>query len=201
MAPRRRPIASSGRRAYSVVVSWGGASVLLASQLGLSVEALGNLFDRVLTTGTRVATPAKDSDNEKVGRDDQSSIHGITLKLQASEGVLLFLVREISGARPANYDYPNREPIECLTLTQSSTGINAAIALPIRGSYSRLLPIKWESGKTRWMSFLNACKTYARRGIRPVVQTGGTYLGLFAVRPSNMIHGLDVLVYNFAVIR
>jgi hypothetical protein len=45
--------------------------------------------------------------------------------------------------------------------------------------------------------YLNACKTYAKRGSQPVVQEGGVYLGLFGVRPAGE-GGLDVLVYNFA---
>jgi len=173
------------------------ASVLLAQQLGLSVEALGNLFDRVLTTGTRVHLD--EDKGEKTGtRDDESSIHGITLKLQTSEGVLLFLVREISGAKPLSYDYPNQDHGEIQSFDTIEYWHQRGFRLTDTRFYARTLADHMGVSKSEMDVFLGACKTYARRGIRPVVQTGGTYLGLFAVRPSNALHGLDVLVYNFA---
>lgn len=166
------------------------ASVLLAQQLELSVEALGNLFDRVLTTGTRAPTVGENQEN------DDGSIHGITLKLQTSEGVLLFLVREISGGMPMAHDYPETHGYQ--TFDTVEYWHQRGYRLTDTRFYARTLADHMGVTKSEMDVFLGACKTYARRGIRPVVQTGGTYLGLFAVRPSNALHGLDVLVYNFA---
>lgn len=169
------------------------ASVLLAGQLGISVEALGYLFDRVLTTGTR-----QPSEDDEKAADDESSEHGITLKLQTSEGVLLFLVREISGAKPSSYDYPDRVQTSVPNFDTVDYWHQRGYRLTDIRFYSRTFADHMGVSKNEMDVFLGACKPYARRGVRPVVQTGGTYLGLFAVRPSNSLHGLDVLVYNFA---
>lgn len=48
--------------------------------------------------------------------------------------------------------------------------------------------------------FLLSCKTFSKRGTRPVVQSCGAYVGLFGVTPSEdtSTKGIDVLTYGFA---
>jgi len=171
------------------------ASVLLAQQLGMSVESLGELFDRVMTTGTRLST--EDGD-ELQKPDDESSIHGITLKLRTSEGVLLFLVRELGNGQPMSIDYPkmNQEPQS--DFDTADYWLERGYRLTETRFFSRTLADHMGVAKGEMDVFLSACKTYAKRGSRPVVQTGGTYLGMFGVRPTTAGHGIDVLVYNFA---
>lgn len=172
------------------------ASILLAQQLNISVEGLGYLFDRVMTTGTRV--PTLEDTNEKGSRDDESSIHGITLKLQASEGVLIFLVRELGTGKPAALDYPNRDHSEVAGFDSVDHWLERGFRLTDTRFFSKTLADHMGVAKGEMDIFLSACKTYAKRGNRPVVQTRGTYLGLFGVRPTSASHGLDVMVYNFA---
>lgn len=172
------------------------ASVLLSQQLGMSVESLGELFDRVMTTGTRSMT-AEDGD-EREHRDDESSIHGITLKLHNSEGVLLFLVRELGNGQPMSLDYPKMSQETQPDFDSVDYWLERGYRLTETRFFSRTLADHMGVGKGEMDVFLSACKTYAKRGSRPVVQTGGTYLGMFGVRPTTAGHGIDVLVYNFA---
>ncbi|ORX38480.1 hypothetical protein BD324DRAFT_649847 [Kockovaella imperatae] len=167
------------------------ASVLLARQLGTSVESLGELFDRVMTTGTRIPVP-----DAAATSDDSSSIHGITLKLHASEGVLLFLVREIGKGLPLAVDYPKMNQDTPGNFDTVDWWLERGYRLTETRFFSRTLADHMGVGKGEMDVFLSACKTYAKRGSKPVVQSGGTYLGLFGVRPTDST--LDVLVYNFA---
>ncbi|OCF39031.1 hypothetical protein I317_07168 [Kwoniella heveanensis CBS 569] len=180
------------------------ASVLLAQQLDLSVESLGAMFDRVLTTGTRLPEERseKSAEEGKAGGmkgDDESSIHGITLRMHASEGVMLFLVREIGDGQPAAWDNPNADKGQL----RSSDTVDSYTARGYRMAetrfFSKAMADHFGVSKPEMDVFLSACKTYAKRGTRPVVQSGGAYLGLFGVRPTGTsMGGLDVLVYNFA---
>jgi hypothetical protein len=176
------------------------AAVQLAHSLDLSVDSIGVLFDRVLQTGTKAITP---EEVEKMGYPypaDEESVHGITLRLGTSEGVMVFLAREIGKGKPKSADFPNRQ-------------IQAGA--PETDTVQHYLENGWRLAETRFFSksladamgvnkpemdiFLSACKTYAKRGTQPVVQEGGVYLGLFGVRPTGSHDGgLDVLVYNFA---
>lgn len=174
------------------------ACVLLSHQLDLSVESLGVMFDRVLTTGTRQQSPADKANDEKnMKADDESSIHGITVHLTASEGVMLFIVRTIGGGAPASHDMPSMDK----QVGVSSDNIDSYLARGYRLTetrfFSKTLADNMGVSKQEMDVFLSACKTYAKRGTRPVVQAGGAYLGLFGVRPASD-NGLDVLVYNFA---
>ncbi|GMK59234.1 hypothetical protein CspeluHIS016_0702490 [Cutaneotrichosporon spelunceum] len=175
------------------------ACVLLAHQLDLSIESLGVMFDRVLTTGTRQQNPANSTigDEKNVKADDESSIHGITVHLTASEGVMLFIVRTIGHGRPASHDVPASEK----QLGYSSDNVDSYLARGYRLTetrfFSKTLADNMGVSKQEMDVFLSACKTYAKRGTRAVVQSGGAYLGLFGVRPTSE-NGLDVLVYNFA---
>lgn len=172
------------------------ASVLLAQQLGMSVESLGELFDRVMTTGTRSPSP-EDGDDIK-HRDDESSIHGITLKMHNSEGVLLFLVRELGNGQPSSVDHPKSNQDSPSNFDTVDYWLERGYRLTETRFFSRTLADHMGVAKGEMDVFLSACKTYAKRGTRPVVQTGGTYLGMFGVRPTTAGHGIDVLVYNFA---
>lgn len=173
------------------------ACVLLAHQLDLSVESLGVMFDRVLTTGTRQNDLGKKDDEKNATNDDESSIHGITVHLQTSEGVMLFIVRSIGSGKPASHDVPSAEK----QLGASNDNIDSYLARGYRLTetrfFSKTLADNMGVSKQEMDLFLSACKTYAKRGTRPVVQAGGAYLGLFGIRPASD-NGLDVLVYNFA---
>jgi hypothetical protein len=170
------------------------ACVLLAHQLDISVESLGVMFDRVLTTGLHEQDKS-DKLDEKKG-DDESSIHGITLHLNSSEGVMLFIVRTIGDGTPAAHDLPGNDK-----LVPSNDNVDSYLARGYRLAetrfFSKTLADNMGVSKPEMDVFLSACKTYAKRGTRPVVQAGGAYLGLFGVRPASD-GGLDVLVYNFA---
>ena len=169
------------------------ASVLLARQLDMSVESLGELFDRVMTTGTRIPMP---DNSGEAKTDDSSSIHGITLKLHASEGVLLFLVREIGKGLPLAIDYPKMNQDTDGNFDTVDYWLERGYRMTETRFFSRTLADHMGVGKSEMDVFLSACKTYAKRGSKPVVQSSGTYLGLFGVRPTDST--LDVLVYNFA---
>jgi hypothetical protein len=173
------------------------AAVQLAHSLDLSVDSIGVLFDRVLQTGTKT-TPSEEKTFPNP--NDEESVHGITLRLGTSEGVMCFLAREIGKGKPKLADLPSRE---------------RPANLPETDTVQHYLENGWRLAETRFFSksladamgvskpemdiFLSACKTYAKRGTQPVVQEGGVYLGLFGVRPTGLHDGgLDVLVYNFA---
>ncbi|KAK4688817.1 hypothetical protein P7C73_g1293, partial [Tremellales sp. Uapishka_1] len=183
------------------------ASVLLAQQLDLSVESLGVMFDRVLTTGTKVASLEEENRKEKqledgLSGDDESSIHGITLKMTASEGVMLFVVREIGDGLPAAHDVApknERSLYRHKSVDKVEDYTQRGFRMAETRFFSKTLAERMGVSKPEMDVFLSACKTYAKRGTRPVVQTSGAYLGLFGVRPTGTaVGGLDVLVYNFA---
>jgi hypothetical protein len=175
------------------------ACVLLAHQLDLSIESLGVMFDRVLTTGTRQQNPADKAlgDEKNVKGDDESSIHGITVHLTASEGVMLFIVRTIGHGSPASHDLPSAEKQFGVSPDNIDSYLARGYRLTETRFFSKTLADNMGVSKQEMDVFLSACKTYAKRGTRPVVQSGGAYLGLFGVRPASD-NGLDVLVYNFA---
>jgi hypothetical protein len=177
------------------------ASVLLAQQLDLSVESLGVMFDRVLTTGTRLPSPndPQEQPSDNLKGDDESSIHGITLRLHASEGVMLFLVREIGEGLPSAMDYPNADKNRLPPTDTVEHYTQQGYRMAETRFFSKALADHMGVSKPEMDVFLSACKTYAKRGTRPVVQSGGAYIGLYGVRPTgSSIGGVDVLVYNFA---
>jgi hypothetical protein len=177
---------------------------LLAQQVGLSIESVGTLFDRVLTTGTRAPAADDEEDQEKsiVRSDDESSIHGIPIRLQTSEGVLLFLVREISQAQSIVHDYPKTTMSDTTPANFDTEDywLDKGWRLTETRFYSKILADQMGVNKAEMEIFLSACKTYAKRGAKPVVQAAGTYLAMFGVRPAapQSLSGIDVLVYNFA---
>ncbi|WVQ82326.1 hypothetical protein IAT38_004454 [Cryptococcus sp. DSM 104549] len=180
------------------------ASVLLAQQLDLSVESLGAMFDRVLTTGTRAPTAedksgkgAEEGKGDMKG-DDESSIHGITLRMHNSEGVMLFLVREIGDGHPSAWDNPTADKAQLRSVDNVDHYTSRGYRMAETRFFSKAMADHFGVTKQEMDVFLSACKTYAKRGTRPVVQSSGAYLGLFGVRPTGEKEQLDVLVYNFA---
>ncbi|WRT68429.1 uncharacterized protein IL334_005405 [Kwoniella shivajii] len=177
------------------------ASVLLAQQLDLSVESLGAMFDRVLTTGTRLPEDRseKSAEEGRMKNDDESSIHGITLRMHNSEGVMLFLVREIGDGHPSAWDNPTADKNQLRSNDTVDSYTSRGYRMAETRFFSKAMADHFGVSKPEMDVFLSACKTYAKRGTRPVVQSGGAYLGLFGVRPTGtQMQGLDVLVYNFA---
>lgn len=170
------------------------ATVLLAQQLNLSVESLGILFDRVMTTGIKVTAP---NDGAKIMSDDDGSTPGVGLRLHASEGVVLFLCREVGNGLPAAHDYPETYQAPTESNDSADAMLQRGWRLTDTKFYSRTLSEQLGVPKPEMDIFLAACRTYAKRGNKPVVQTRGTYLGMFGVRPHPK-NGLDILVYNFA---
>lgn len=162
------------------------------------------MFDRVLTTGTRAPTPedksgkAVEEGKASMKGDDESSIHGITLRMHNSEGVMLFLVREIGDGHPAAWDNPSADKSQLRSVDNVDSYTARGYRLAETRYFSKAMADHFGVSKQEMDVFLSACKTYAKRGTRPVVQSGGAYLGLFGVRPTGEKSNLDVLVYNFA---
>lgn len=161
------------------------AVIELARELDLPVERIGTMFDRVLTTGTK-----KDEIEGKEGSHGHSeSPHDMTVTLATSEGVMLFVVRELGS-----WGHKVVDPTDSVEYYAAK-----GYRLAETRFFAPILAERVGVSKSEMDVFLSACKTYAKRGTRAVVQSGGTYLGLFGVRPSPSTDGdLDVLVYNFA---
>ena len=84
------------------------AAYELAEELELPLEKIGTMFDRVLTTGTRKAQAEHEKDlalGKRISRDDESSIHGITLNLPNSEGKSVKRFRGVRKIRLTKYLY------------------------------------------------------------------------------------------------
>jgi len=181
------------------------AAASLAQQLDIAVENLGLLFDRVLSTGTKGRKPlvTREVYEEKLDdweSDYGKSIHGISLKLQGKEGVVLFLVRKISGAKPFYHLLDEREHSK----TTTSDTVESYQAKGYRMAESRFFAKAFADRVgvegPEMEVFLSACKTFARRGAKANVQRGGIYVSAFGLRPGGRgrEEDLEVLVYNFA---
>lgn len=165
------------------------AAYELAEELELPLEKIGTMFDRVLTTGTRKAQAEHEKDlalGKRTSRDDESSIHGITLNLPNSEGeryllrdftlhalmivhlgVMLFVVREIADGKG----------MSAVELPQSATGpiiesnqdnIEKYLSKGYRMAdvkfFSGIMAERIGVGKAEMDVYLSALKTYAKRG-------------------------------------
>lgn len=96
---------------------------------------------------------------------------------------MLFLVRELSAVEP---DTPESY------LRRGFRFAEPRWASPV-------LADRVGVSKVETDGLLDHLKTYAKRGMKSSVRSGGTYLGFFAVRPSiSREGGLDTLVYQFA---
>ncbi|WVO13480.1 hypothetical protein L204_101100 [Cryptococcus depauperatus] len=113
----------------------------------------------------------------------------------ARDGVMLFLVREIDAGHPAAWDRPDADRAQLRSVDSVEHYTSRGYRMAETRFFSATLADRFAVSKAEMDVFLSACKTYAKRGTRPVVQPTGAYLGLFGVRPT---HNLDVLVYNFA---
>lgn len=149
---------------------------------------------------------------EHGGEDDEESRFEATVSIfgrgdEEDEGVTIFLVRELPHA--------SLEGAATLPGNTGGTGAGAEAGAAVGATADKYKSRGYRMTETRFLAgvladrhgvvkdemetLLESLRVYARRGIRPVVQPGGVYAGLFGVRPSaSRQGGLDVLVYNFA---
>ncbi|KAI9606041.1 hypothetical protein H4Q26_004413 [Puccinia striiformis f. sp. tritici PST-130] len=117
----------------------------------------------------------------------QSLAHQIGLPCchtcSTSAGVMLFLVRELSGE--------NQDTME--------NYLKRGYRFTETRWFSPVLADRAAIDKDESDGLLNQLKLYAKRGTKPCVRSGGIYVGFFAVRPSiSREGGIDTLVYQFA---
>ncbi|CAH7672393.1 hypothetical protein BY996DRAFT_4605576 [Phakopsora pachyrhizi] len=162
------------------------ATQTLASQIGVPIDQMGVFFDNVLRTGTRV--PTESTSNEKsspnMRNDEEGSLFSVSMqKPRQQQGLMLFLVRELSGEQqdtPEGY---------------AKRGYRFA---DIRW-FAPVFADRAAVEKNEIDGLLEQLKLYAKRGTKPCVRSNGVYVGFFAVRPSiSRQGGIDTLVYQFA---
>ncbi|KAG0151185.1 hypothetical protein CROQUDRAFT_668047 [Cronartium quercuum f. sp. fusiforme G11] len=156
----------------------------LSNELGVPMSKMGILFDTVLRTGTRISPAVHETKHVRQMRnDEESSIFSVAAPAQRQQGIMLFLVRELSGIEPDT--------------TESYLRRGFRFAEP--RWLSPILADRAGVPKIEIDGLLEHLKLYAKRGMKPCVRSGGTYLGFFAVRPSiSREGGIDTLVYQFA---
>jgi len=158
-----------------------------------------------LSTGTKGRKPLETREVYEEKLDDWESdygksIHGISLKLQGKEGVVLFLVRKISSAKPFYHLLDEREHSKNTTNdtvdSYQAKGYRMAESRFFAKAFAERLGVETPEMEV----FLSACKTFARRGAKANVQRGGIYVSIFGLRPGGRgrEEDLEVLVYNFA---
>lgn len=179
------------------------AAVSLAKSLDIAVENLGCLFDRILSTGTKgkIAEESKAMYERKIDEwasDYGGSVHGITLKLNTSEGVILFLVRKLENARPFYHLTPGAEKAPSTDHMESYQARGYRMAEP--RFFARAFAARVGVNTAEMEVFLSACRTFAKRGHKYAAQKGGIYVSIYGVRPCGRgtDNDLEVLVYNFA---
>lgn len=160
------------------------ATQILSNLIGVPMSNMGVLFDTVLRTGTRVMPPSPESKNGRVVRnDEESSIFSVAAPAQRQQGIMLFLVRELVNTEqdsPENY------------LRRGFRFADPRWLSPVLADRAGVPKIEIDG-------VLEHLKLYARRGMKPCVRSGGSYVGFFAVRPSiSRQGGIDTLVYQFA---
>ncbi|WAQ90294.1 hypothetical protein PtA15_12A282 [Puccinia triticina] len=155
----------------------------LANQIGLPVSDMGVLFDNVLRTGTRTAPATGEKAECKLPNDEESSIYSVAVRATPQQGVMLFLVRELSGEGPDTME----------------NYLKRGYRFTDTRWFSPVLADRAAVDKDESDGLLNQLKLYAKRGTKPCVRSGGIYVGFFAVRPSiSREGGIDTLVYQFA---
>lgn len=170
------------------------AATMLAQSVDISVEALGHLLDRVLTTGTM--EPEGPAALAALGQsDDEKAVPAIPIRFHGSEGVMLFLVREINNAAPFDTGEPGQD--KAISTDNIDHYLQRGYRMTDTHFFARALADNLGVQKGEMDLFLSACKTYAKRGSKPVVQAGGIYASIFGVRPTLNQQG-DMVVYNFA---
>ncbi|KAA1134695.1 hypothetical protein PGTUg99_003969 [Puccinia graminis f. sp. tritici] len=155
----------------------------LANQIGLPVSDMGVFFDNILCTGTRSAPVSGEKAACNVPADEESSVYSVAVRAPRQQGVMLFLVRELSGE--------NQDTIE--------NYLKRGYRFTDTRWFSPVLADRAAVDKDESEGLLNQLKLYAKRGTKPCVRSGGIYVGFFAVRPSiSREGGIDTLVYQFA---
>ncbi|EFP91785.1 uncharacterized protein PGTG_17785 [Puccinia graminis f. sp. tritici CRL 75-36-700-3] len=155
----------------------------LANQIGLPVSDMGVFFDNILRTGTRSAPVSDEKAACNVPADEESSVYSVAVRAPRQQGVMLFLVRELSGE--------NQDTIE--------NYLKRGYRFTDTRWFSPVLADRAAVDKDESEGLLNQLKLYAKRGTKPCVRSGGIYVGFFAVRPSiSREGGIDTLVYQFA---
>ncbi|CAO1623374.1 unnamed protein product [Sympodiomycopsis kandeliae] len=173
----------------------------LATELDIPFEEIGVLYDSILQTGTRKSVkPSKDvspkthskSKKDNPQLDEEASLGDRNSPppsifgddKQEQEGAMLFLVRELntSSQRETEERYLER-------------GFRMSETRFLAGH----LADRYAAQKMEMETILAGLKMYAKRGIRPVVQPHGVYVGLFGVRASTTrFGGLETITYEFA---
>lgn len=179
------------------------AAVCLAQSLDIAVESLGHLFDRILATGTKGKSPEESKEVyerriEDWASDYGGSVHGITLRIKTSEGVMLFLVRQINEAKP--FYHLNESDNDKMASRDTMEGYQArGYRMAEPRFFARAFADRVGVSTAEMEVFLSACRMSAKRGNQQS-QKGGIYASIYGIRPSG--HGsnndLEVLVYNFA---
>lgn len=175
------------------------AAYELALGLEVPLEDVGVLFDQTLITGTAVDPHRAEREKrdraaaEAVARGPNpekaaemaltapAANEPITPPLQ--EGVMLIVVRELTDER--------------WLARHLASGYRLADIKHFSPVFAERVGVP----KHEMDNFLLACKTFSKRGTRPVVQPGGAYVGLFGVRPTLGAKegcGVEVLTYGFA---
>ncbi|CAO1612781.1 unnamed protein product [Jaminaea pallidilutea] len=173
----------------------------LAGQLDVPFQRIGVLYDEYMSTGTRraaqqAAKVADDAGRSEKGLDEEARSPSTRSPSfppsifeegdEEQEGAMLFLVRQIDANSESQRESEERYLQKGFRLTEVRF---------LAGHLANQYAVPKKDMET-WLLNL---RMYAKRGIRPVVQSGGVYLGLFGVRPAlTLWGGLETLVYDFA---
>lgn len=176
----------------------------LAEELDVPFDKIGVLYDSVMQTGTRLHKDRRDllqkiasADRSRRGSkphaDEETSPGGLDSPPSSiardeernEEGAMLFLVRELNTASD--------------TTESEARYLERGYRLTETRFLAGHLADRYAAPKEEMEATLTGLKMYAKRGICPVVQPNGVYVGLFGVRASTTrLGGLEVLVYEFA---
>ena len=174
------------------------AAFELSGETNIRLEDVGVLFDKVLVTGTlglggitggTKERSEKDGGQANAGAEDveanlaQAAQQAFTTGAADNEGLMMVVVRELD---PTTLDAYMAHGYRLAEIKHFSHVFSARIGVP----------------KLDLETFLASCKTFAKRGTRPVVQPAGAYVGLFGVRAGAEVDGgdkgVEVLTYGFA---
>jgi hypothetical protein len=153
----------------------------LAQELAAPLSELGVFYDQVLPTGTRKAMELAQA-KDPFGWRQSGSIYSDDETRVASRPPSIFGKGE-----------------------DETEGVTMFVVREIQqDEVNRLAKRGYRFTETRFLGNILADRhgviKDAKRGIRPIVQPGGYYAGLFCVRPNSTQNAgnLDVLVYDFA---
>lgn len=174
------------------------AAFELSGETNIRLEDVGVLFDKVLVTGTLGLGGITGETKERSAgeKDGQATAEDVEANLQQAaqqafsatgaadnEGLMMVVVRELD---PTTLDAYMAHGYRLAEIKHFSHVFSARIGVP----------------KLDLETFLASCKTFAKRGTRPVVQPAGAYVGLFGVRAGGEVDGgdkgVEVLTYGFA---